>query len=442
MKAILGPSGGTLSMVQTALFAALLVVPACQPEKEHRTTEPARQIEVTFAHSTTGGPEKVEIDRTIAEFEALHPNIKIKQNAIETSVYETIGLKALFSGGTPPDIYFQWGKYLVGEYQEAGYAADLTDELEKDDWKARFAPEAWANATYKGRVYLVPTSIDLSAVVWYNKTMFQQLGLSPPTTWTEFMRVCELLKSKGIVPVGFGNRDLWPAANWSAHLMSRVAGEQLYDDVLSLKPGTKFANDGFIKGLGMVEEMARLGYFNAGLNGLNDIEGMMLFFQGRAAMHPVGGWLINVAKEAAPEGFEYDPFNMPAVEGGRGNQRSILWLSSGYMVYRDTKHFKEAVEFLRYLTSVEVAKRFVNSCGQFNSVPAAITKESADPHLLSLVSIYRKAKAVVAAPDVGYGRSRMIPFMDATALVIGGQKTAREALEQCDRAIEAMKGSV
>ena len=428
-----------VSATHLVSLAVLLTLPACRVQRETNSAQERAQIVLEFAHSTTGDPEKRELDRTVVEFEALHPNIRIKQNVIETNVYETIGLKSLFSGGTPPDIYFQWGKYLVGQYQEAGYAADLTDELEKDNWKDRFDPAVWVSATYRGRIYLVPTSIDLTSVIWYNKKIFEQNGLDPPATWTEFITICDTLKDNGIVPICFGNKDLWPVANWAAHLTSRVAGEQLYDDVLSTKPGTEFANEAFVKGLGMIEEMARAGYFNEGLNGMSDMEAIMLFFQGRAAMHPIGGWIINHANKAAPDGFEYDAFKMPAIEGGAGDQTSILRLSSGYMVYRDTKHFDEAVEFLRYLTSLEVAKRFVSRCGTFTSLHSAITEETADPHLLSLVSIHRSARAVVTAPDVGYDRAKVIPFLDAVSLVIGGQKTARDALEQCDRAVAAMR---
>ena len=428
----------SVSASRIVSVVVLLALPACGGQKESDSAQGRSQIVVQFAHSTTGDPEKAELDRTVAEFEALHPNIKIKQTVIETNVYETIGLKSLFSGGTPPDIYFQWGKHLVGEYQEAGYAADLTDELERDNWKDRFDPTVWFSATYEDRIYLVPTSIDLSSVIWYNTTIFEQNGLKPPATWAEFIAICRTLRDNGIVPICFGNKDLWPVANWAAHLVSRVAGEQLYDDVLSMKPGTKFANDSFVTGLGMIEEMAGAGYFNEGLNGMSDMEAIMLFFQGRAAMHHIGGWIINHANKAAPDGFEYDAFKMPAIEGGAGDQTSILRLSSGYMVYRDTKHFDEAVEFLRYLTSLEVAKRFVSRCGTFTSLRDAITEETADPHLLSLVAMYRSANAVVTGPDVGYDRAKMLPFMDAVSLVIGGQKTAREALEQCDRAVAAM----
>ena len=419
--------------------AILLALPTCGGRNDSGSGGAQPEIVLQFAHSTTGDPEKAEIDRTVAQFEALHSNIRIKQTVIETNVYETIGLKSLFSGRTPPDMYFQWGKHLVGQYQEAGYAADLTDELEKDNWKDRFDPTVWLSATYEDRIYLVPTSIDLSSVIWYNKAIFEQNGLEPPATWTEFIGTCETLRDNGVIPICFGNKDLWPVANWVAHLISRVAGEQLYDDDLSMKPGTKFANEAFVEGLSMIEKMAGDGYFNEGLNGMSDMEAIMLFFQGRATMHPIGGWIINHAKKAAPDGFEYDAFKMPAMEGGVGDQTSILLLSSGYMVYRDTKHFDEAVAFLRYLTVPEVAERFVSRCGTFTSLRGVITKETADPHLLSLVSIYRSANATVTGPDVGYDRAKMLPFMDAVSLVIGGQKSAREALEQCDRAVAAMR---
>lgn len=44
----------------------------------------------------------------------------------------------------------------------------------------------------------------------YNKDVFDKLGISVPTTWEEFLQVCETIKTKGdgVIPI-FMPKDFW-----------------------------------------------------------------------------------------------------------------------------------------------------------------------------------------------------------------------------------------
>ena len=71
---------------------------------------------------------------------------------------------------------------------------------------------------------------------------------------------------------------------------------------------------------------------NESANAIDDNAGAQLFFQGEAAMHPIGSWLVSWAIDEAPD-LEFDFVNLPAMpEGSAGDQGSVIGVETGYMV--------------------------------------------------------------------------------------------------------------
>src|SRR5262249_59737800 len=131
-------------------------------------------------------------------------------------VYRKMGLTTLFVGGTPPDVYFQWGGYQVRRYAAAGYALDLTAEFPPAE-EARYWTFCWPSCRGKdGAIYLWPNSASVTTVMWYRASLFRRLGLRPPRTWEEFLATCGRLRSAGTIPLAIGNRELWPGGNFAA----------------------------------------------------------------------------------------------------------------------------------------------------------------------------------------------------------------------------------
>jgi len=391
-----------------------------------------------FAHATTGGPDKAALDQAILQFEGASPGVRVQQIVMDDDIYQDMGLLAMFTGGNPPDIYFQWGGWLVGEYARKGWACDLTESLEQESWKDRFVENIWEGATYQDRIYMIPTDISLTTLYWYDKKAFQRAGIGEPSTWEELLACCEALKKIGVVPFSFGNQEKWPAGNWVAHLVSRVAGEEKYEQVMRLEKGTSFLDPDFIKAFTMVKEMADKGYFNRGLNGMSAVEGQILFFNGIAAMHPMGSWLIAAAQESAPPGFDYTCFNMPHIPGSKGDPTSVISLATGYMIQANTKHAEQAIALLRHITTVDVQKEMVKA-GVYSSVKGSISEKESPPQLKKAMEIYGASKAQIYAPDVGFNLEVADAFLAAAAWVMDGKKSAREALELCEKKVQRLR---
>ena len=91
---------------------------------------------------------------------------------------------------------------------EAGYAADITDLIKSAGLDQQFAEGAFGTTSIDGKVYMVPFTSDVTNVIWYNKDVFAAKGLTAPTTWAEFLTLCDTLKKQGITPLSVGNKDL------------------------------------------------------------------------------------------------------------------------------------------------------------------------------------------------------------------------------------------
>lgn len=393
-------------------------------------------VTLRFAHSTTGGAQRIVLNKIIAAFEQMYPDVKVKEIVQDADVYEDEGLITLVQSKTPPDVYFQWGGDLVRLYAESGFGADLTAALEKGGWKDTFLDAAWPDAMYEGKIYLIPTNLDVTTVLWYNEVMFEETGVTAPETWSEFMNVCAKLKENGITPVIVGNKELWPLGNWAGHIVGNAGGADLYDNVFTLKED--FANPDFIRAFGLFEEMAEKGYFNEGMNGMDADPGMMGFFQGFAAMHPIGSWLVPEALTSAPEDFRYSAFNTPAISWGKGEQPSIIGLSTGYMIHAESPNFDVAVSFLRFFTSLE-SQILQAEAGDFSSVKGVMEMAEIDPNTVLLAQIFRDAVTIFAPPDTGYPVEIADTFYQGAAFVAGGVKSAEEALEWVDAQLEARR---
>jgi ABC-type glycerol-3-phosphate transport system substrate-binding protein len=282
---------------------------------------------------------------------------------------------------------------------------------------------------------MIPTAGDVTNVIFYNKKVFNDLGLQPPTTWEEFLEVCDKIKQAGITPLVIGNSDLWTAGNWVAHIISRVVGEDAYSEAMQLKQ--PFNSPDFVKAYGYVQELWDKGYINENVNASSDSEADMLFLNGSGAMHPIGSWLAPTAVEETPE-LELGYFNTPAMPDGKGNQDSVIGVLNGMVVNKNSKLIDEAIEFMKLYSSAESSKKLTGA-GAVPITKDGIDKETMLPLSLDLNDLMENAPALVSPPDTGYSIEVANALNMATSEVIGGAKSPEDALAELETTIAPLK---
>ncbi|MDE6883384.1 MAG: extracellular solute-binding protein, partial [Lachnospiraceae bacterium] len=118
-------------------------------------------------------------------------------------------LTTLMASNAVPDIFFTWELSYLQPFVEGGKVADITSYLEEDqEWKNSFAGGTLDKLSYDGKNYGIPTQKSL-CVMFYNKQIFEENGVSVPTTYDEFLQVCETLKANGVTPMAMCGTDAW-----------------------------------------------------------------------------------------------------------------------------------------------------------------------------------------------------------------------------------------
>jgi multiple sugar transport system substrate-binding protein len=143
------------------------------------------------------------LDNTVKDFEKAYPNIKIHVNNVGGGPAEYQKLQtALKAGSGAPDVaqieYMFLPSFIVtdGLADMAQYGAN--------DVKQYFVPWTWGQVSPDGKtVYGIPQDSGPFALI-YNKKIFDQYGLSVPTTWDEYAQQAEKLAkaSDGKVKMG------------------------------------------------------------------------------------------------------------------------------------------------------------------------------------------------------------------------------------------------
>jgi raffinose/stachyose/melibiose transport system substrate-binding protein len=270
---------------------------------------------------------------------------------------------------------------------------------------------------------MVPHIADVTNVLWYNEDIFAEQGLTPPTTWEELLETCDALDAAGIIPIASGNKDLWAAGNWLGHLVSRVVGEDVYDS--ALKGESSFDTPEWVEAFGYVQELADHKCVNDSANAIDDNEGAQLFFQGQAAMHAIGSWLVSWAIDEAPE-LNFDFVNLPEMPGA-GDQASVIGVVTGYVVNAKSTKIDQAVEFLAMLNNAQNVDGFIAA----EAVPLALSASDnaeIDERTLRLNSLLSDSGTVINPPDTGYDLKTAEAFYAALAAVLGGQATPADAV--------------
>jgi len=368
-------------------------------------------------------------DAIAAEFEAANPGVDVEMNYQDDDLYQTIGLPNLLAGRNAPDIYFEWTGARMAQRNADGYAADLTAAVTDGPLAGLFDPGVFGAASIDGKVVLVPHTADVTNVLWYNVPLLEAQGITPPTTWAELLAACDALLAADITPISTGNKDLWAAGNWLSHLVSRVVGEEAYDAALS-GTGT-FATPEWEQAFGYIAELRDHGCVNESANAVDDNAGAQLFFQGQAAMHPIGSWLVSWAIDEAPE-LEFDFVNLPAMpDGSAGDQGSVIGVETGYMVNAQSPDIEMAAEFLALVNSPENVQRFITEA---EITPLALSAASGevDGRSAALAALLNNAPALVLPPDTGYDLKTATALYAAEAAVLGGQASPADALAALD----------
>lgn len=388
---------------------------------------------ITWWHNSNNEPGRGFYEQAAADFEADNPGVTIE---IEAMAHESMvdQLAARFQSGDLPDIYMERGGGELADHVEAGLVRDLTDDAGEEIEKIGGSVAGWQ---VDGRTYALPFSLGVVGV-WYNTELFDQAGVSPPTTMGEWYDVIDQLEAADITPISVGAGDLWPAAHYWYYTALRSCPEDvLIESVSSLD----FSDPCFVKAGEVVEELLATEPFNRGFlttpaqEGATSASGLLA--TEKVAMELQGHWEPGVMQGLTDDGEGLGDktgwFPFPAVEDGQGDPAAALGGGDAWAVAESAPD--EAVEFVKYLLSDEVQQGFAENSMGLPTNPAA-SDSVADPALADLLAVRDEAPFVQLYFDTAFGASIGGAMNDEIGLLFAGEATPQDVVDATQQAAD------
>lgn len=294
-----------------------------------------RLVAADYGDSAANSSQKYW-DRLVEEYEAKHAGVKIDVTVYSWNDVDR-KVKEMVDDGKAPDLA-QIGAYA--DYADKGllYSADdLLSISTQADFASQLATAGQVNSVQYGMPFAASTRL-----LFYNKTLFKNAGLSAPKTWKQLAADAEVLKARGVTyPYAL---PLGPEEAQAETMQWMLSGGGGYTDTV----GTY--------GIDSAENVATLNWLKddlvgKGLTGpvapgkLNRADAFAAFAKGEVGMlngHP------SLMKIAAKKGVKFGMVPMP---GADGPSTTAMGVADWMMAFKKNGHAEQVGDFLDFVYS-------------------------------------------------------------------------------------------
>ena len=385
----------------------------------------AETVTITFANwAAAEGTTKPAIDKVIADFEAAHPDIRIKSEAISFSeIARQLALRV--RSGNPPDVAQLAGNdtFLIaatGKLEPLGGYID-------GGLKGELKPDSLSGLAYQGKLIALPWTL-APAGLWYDKVILQKAGLDPekpPKTLDELMTAMASIKKTqpDVIPLGLDttNRPFALQSNWP--WMATFGADPLGD------PKARADSPEMKRYLAWMRELAQNRYIDPGRK-IGEFRPLaaqdkVAFIWDQVLLQGV----IESASKMSDDEF-YKHWGVTTQPTGPGGKAYSFEGGHQLVMFADSKQKKAAWTFMQYLVSSVPAIRDY-TLGPGASLPPLVRMPNAELAKKLDTPVYQafttRITSTVTTPPYGPA------FAAASSAIMAGVQQAVTGTESIDQ---------
>ena len=246
-----------------ALGAGVVAVPgllaACSKGSSSGSSGGSAKQTIGLGSNYSDPTPKKGIQAMIDAYQSKSGNT-VKINTTEHNTYQTNITRYLV--GNPDDVAAWFAGYRMQFFASKGYLADISDV-----WSGlQGFNDALKNASTgaDGKQYFVPI-YQYPWGMFYRKTLFDSKGYKPPATWDDLITLAKQMQKDGLTPIGFADKDGWPAMGTFDYINMRKNGYQFHVDLMA---GKESWTDQKVKDVfGLWASLFDQGLYQPGANG-------------------------------------------------------------------------------------------------------------------------------------------------------------------------------
>ncbi|MGP3919665.1 extracellular solute-binding protein [Nonomuraea sp. 10N515B] len=419
--------GQFFRMMGGLAVAAAATACSTKPETTATTGGGATATELKFIGVAD---QKSAMDELLAAYQKVKPAVRVTASYAPTDQVQT-SVRTQLGAGNAPDLHVVYpgngSAMSMTQIAEAGLLADLSAQPWTQTIPAGFKPAFQLG----GKTYIFSAGSSVIGAI-YNKKVFEQAGVdAPPTTWTEFLAVCDKLKKSGVAPIALGAQTPWVTQLITYALVPSTvyAKDPTFDDK-QLAGQTTFAESGWRQAMEMYLELQKRGFFNDKPNGTTFEQQISMVATGKAGMAVQVSAVLPDFRKAASAPDDLSMFPVPGADDA-----ASVWIPAGVVV---------GLGAAAKGKNVEEAKAFIDFLGKQENINAWAKAISAIPLTQDASSTIDPA----VESFLPFTKDRAVPFMDqrwpnaevqpvhfaVVQELLAGKSTIDEALTKMDEA--------
>lgn len=397
----------------------------------------AAPVKLSFWHMETMEPRKSTLETMVNEFNRLYPEIEIEAMGIDPSIYMQ-KIQTAMAGAQEPDLFMFWGGGKLKPYVEAGKIAKITEDFASDyNWKSRFLPGVLGVYTFNQEIYAVPGEFQ-SIVMYYNKEIFKQAGLTVPKTMADLEEAIKVLKGQQVIPIAYPGKESWIGEYYYDYLTIRLAGPELFANIINGE--SNFSQDVFIEAGNKIVDLINLGAFPPGYQGVDYMTAQTLFVTGKAAMYLQGSWAIGefMDKERMPEGFtqRVGLMNFPVFAEGKGDPTTLIGgAGMGYVMTEKCSNKSAGLKFMKWITEKPQAIFKSESVGFLTGVDIKLDPNKVSPLLLDFSEMVSGAARISPYFENVFSPAVKNAHLNAVGKIFAKSARPEEAVKLINKAL-------
>lgn len=329
--------------VQVTTVVETVVVTPPPPEEE-------RKLEIF--HWWTAPGEREAADAEFAALAAAYPDIEVVENPVAGGggVSHRVVLQGRIAAGLPPDTFQTLGGAELKQYVDGGVLAPLDDLYAELGYGDVIPGPLLKAVSVDGSPYVVPLNMHIQNILYYNMPLFEELGITPPTTIEELLAACETITAAkpDMDCLGLGSNEKWGDAFVFDSIYLQEAGPENY--VKFHKGEIDVANDPAYRSA--LEKFALLQpYINEDHSSLTWDQAVGLVGSEKAAMTLMGTWAIGAFTKGSgwEPGVDFGAVTFPQVP-----ERVLLFHPDAYGITTGAAHPSATMDWLKVVASPEL----------------------------------------------------------------------------------------
>jgi multiple sugar transport system substrate-binding protein len=288
---------------------------------------------------------------TLASGATTSTGVNISVNTVDHNTFQNN--ISSYLQGTPDDLATWFAGYRMQFFAAQNLLTPIDDVWNTIGANFNDATKALSKGV-DGHYYFVPI-YNYPWVVFYNKSTFAAKGYTIPTTWDDFITLCKKMKTDGLIPMAFADKDSWPALGTFDILNLRVNGFDYHMSLMQNK--TKYTDPGVTAVFNQWAEL--LPYCQAGAVGRIWEDAAKTLENKQAGMMFQGSNQV-AANYSAANLPDLDFFPFPTINPTYG-QDYMDAPADGFFLPKKAKNVDAAKKVLEYIGSGPAEQTFLKT---------------------------------------------------------------------------------